>query len=134
MSQENVEVVRRLYELIDSRDFAAAFPELADPDLEVRVPPLYPDAPEVFRGLEGVERWFSMVDDVWAEWRFEPERFLDADPTVVVLARLIAEGVSSGIHLERDVAHIWTVEDGRAKSITVYLNQDEALEAAGLRE
>ena len=29
-------------------------------------------------------------------------------------ARLIAEGASSGVHLERDVAHVWSFERGRA--------------------
>ncbi len=134
MSQENVEVVRKLYELFASRDVAAAFPDHADPNLELRVPPLYPDTPEVFRGREGVESWIQMIDDAWAEWRFEPERYLDAGSIVVVLAQLIAEGESSGIHLEREVAHVWTLDNGRATSIRVYLDPAEALEAAGLRE
>ena len=134
MSEESVEVVRKLYELFDRRDLEAAFPDYADPNIELRVPPLYPDTPEVFRGREGIERWIAMIDEVWAEWRFEPERYLDTGSTVVVLTRLIAEGGSSGIHLEREVAHLWAVERGRATSVRVYLNQAEALEAAGLRE
>ncbi|MGZ5313469.1 MAG: nuclear transport factor 2 family protein [Solirubrobacterales bacterium] len=134
MSEENVDVVRKLYELFARRDLDAAFPDYADPSIELRVPPLYPDTPEVFRGREGIERWIAMIDEVWAEWRFELERYLEAGSTVVVLARLIAEGGSSGIHLEREVAHLWTFEGGRATSIRVYLNQAEALGAAGLRE
>lgn len=134
MSQENVQVTRKLYELFARRDLNAAFPDYADPRLELRVPPLYPDTPDVFRGREGIERWIAMIDEVWAEWRLEPERYLDAGSTVVVLARLIAEGGSSGIHLEREVAHLWTFEGGRATSIRVYLNQAEALEAAGFSE
>jgi ketosteroid isomerase-like protein len=134
MSQENVEVVRKLYEFFARRDVAAAFPDYADPNIELRVPPLYPDTPEVFRGLDGIEDWIAMIDEVWAEWRFEPERYIDAGSTVVVLARLVAEGVTSGIHLEREVAHLWALDNSRATSIQVYLNRAEALEAAGLRE
>jgi ketosteroid isomerase-like protein len=134
MSQANVDVARKLYELFARRDVAAAFPDYADPNLEIRVPPAYPDAPEVFRGLEGIETWIAMVDEVWAEWRFEPERYLDAGSSVVVLARLIAKGSTSGIHLERDVAHLWAFDAGRATSIQVYLNQAEALETAGIAE
>jgi ketosteroid isomerase-like protein len=134
MSEENVEVVRKLYGFFARRDVALAFPDHADPDIELRVPPLYPDTPEVFRGPEGVEDWIAMIDEVWTEWRFEPERYLDAGSTVVVLARLVAEGDSSGIHLEREVAHLWEVENGRATSIRAYLNPAEALEAAGLEE
>ncbi len=134
MSQENVEVVRKLYECFARRDVAAAFPDYADPDIELRVPPLYPDTPEVFRGLAGVEAWIAMIDEVWSQWRFEPERYLDAGSTVVVLARLVAEGGTSGIHLEREVAHLWTLDNGLATSIQVYLDRAQALEAAGLSE
>jgi ketosteroid isomerase-like protein len=134
MSEKNFAVVERLYALFASRDVAAAIPDYAAPNLELRVPPLYPDTPEVFRGREGIERWMRMIDEAWAEWRLEPERYLDAGSTVVVLARLIAEGGSSGIHLEREVAHVWTLEQGRAVSIRVYLDQAEALEAVGLSE
>jgi ketosteroid isomerase-like protein len=134
MSEQNVDVIRKLYEFFDSRDLEPAFPDYAHPDIELRVPPLYPDTPEVFRGREGVERWIAIIDEVWAEWRFEPERYLDGGSTVVVLTRLIAEGRTSGVHLEREVAHLWTVEAGCATSIRVYLNQAEALEAAGLSE
>ena len=134
MSQENVETVRKLYGFFARRDVAAAFPDYADPSLELRVPPIYPDTPGVFRGLEGVESWIAIVDEVWAEWRFEPERYLDAGSTVVVLARLVAEGDTSGIHLERQVAHVWTLDNKRATRIEVYLDPAEALEAAGLQE
>jgi ketosteroid isomerase-like protein len=133
VSDENVDVARKLYELFARRDIGAAFPDHAHPDFEFRVPPVYPDAPEVFRGPEGVEDWMAMIDEAWAEWRFEPERYLEAGSTVVVLARLVAEGGSSGIHLEREVAHLWSFDEGRATSLRVYLDRAEALKAAGLQ-
>jgi ketosteroid isomerase-like protein len=133
VSDENVEVARKLYELFARRDIAAAFPDYAHPEFEFRVPPAYPDAPEVFRGPAGVEDWMAMIDEAWAEWQFEPERYLEAGSTVVVLARLVAEGGSSGIHLEREVAHLWSFDKSRATSLRVYLDRAEALEAAGLR-
>jgi uncharacterized protein len=134
MSQENVEIVGRLYEFFARRDVEPAFPDYAAQDIELRVPPLYPDTPSVFRGRAGIEEWIAMVDEVWTEWRFEPERYLDAGSTVVVLARLIGEARASGVHLEREVAHVWTLEEGRATGIRAYLDRDEALEAAGLEE
>jgi ketosteroid isomerase-like protein len=132
MSHENVELVRWLYGLIADGDVESAFPEHAVDDFEVRVPPLYPDTPEVFRGRDGIAEWTAMIDEVWAEWRFVPERYFDAGETVVVFARLIATARTSGVHLEREVAHLWVVEEGRAISVQAYLERDEALEAAGL--
>ena len=104
------------------RDVAAAFPDLAPPDFEFRVPAVY-RAPGVFLGLEGIEDWMTMIDEAWAEWRFEPERYLEAGSTVVVLALLVAEGGSSGIHLEREVGHLWAFDKGRATGLRVYLDR-----------
>ena len=61
----------------------------------------------------------AMIDEAWAEWRFEPERYLEVGSTVVVLALLVAEGGSSGIHLQREVAHLWSFDKGRATSLRV---------------
>jgi hypothetical protein len=35
---------------------------------------------------------FAMLRDAWAEWRFEPERFIDAGDQVVVFVRVLAKG------------------------------------------
>jgi uncharacterized protein len=133
MSQENVEVVRKLYGLIAEGDVESAFPDYAVADIELSVPPLYPDTPDVFRGRAGIAEWTAMIDEVWAEWRFVPERYFDAGGTVVVFARLIATARTSGVHLEREVAHLWDVEEGRVTSIRAYLDRAEALEVAGLK-
>ncbi len=74
MSQENLEVVRKLYELFGRRDLGPAFPDYAHPEIELRVPPLYPDTPQVFHGREGVERWIAMIDEVAHLWEVERGR------------------------------------------------------------
>ena len=56
MSQENVELVRRQYELMDRGDLAAAMERIA-PDFELDLSSLYPDAP-ILRGLDELLRWF----------------------------------------------------------------------------
>jgi ketosteroid isomerase-like protein len=85
----------------------------------------------VLRGREGLKRWISTTREIWDEWRFEPERFLSAGDRVVVLVRVLARGAISGVRLDRETAHIWTLEDGRVTRCEVYLDRSEALEAAG---
>ena len=75
----------------------------------------------------------AMLQEAWSEWRFVPERFLDADDRVVVFARLVAVGLESGIPIELDTNHVWTIRDRRATSLCVYRDRSEALEAAGLQ-
>src|SRR5436190_18424969 len=94
MSEENVEVARRLYSLrpdaagIVRGDFDDVFLDYFDPDVEI-VPPLsYPDTESSYRGQEGVRRWFQQMDEIWDDWRLEAERFFDVGSRVVVFVRV----------------------------------------------
>jgi ketosteroid isomerase-like protein len=140
MSRENVELVQRSYRLLEelreARPYALerAFRECFDERLEVRIPDAYPEGAQVFRGREGLKRWVASTKEVWDEWRFERERFIDAGDQVVALVRVVARGGSSGVSLVRETAHLWTLRDLRVTRCEVYLDRSEALEAVGLRE
>ena len=144
MSQENVELVRRWYTLLpDLRDadpaddlaFAdRAFRDYLDEDFELWTPAGYPEGESRFRGREGVGQFWAMLRDTWSEWRFEVERLLDAGDKVVVLARLIARGRSSGVPIELPGANVVTLHDGRITSVRAYRDSSEALKAVGLEE
>ena len=104
MSQENVEVIRSLYEIgagdsfsVAPDEFDRAFRDYIDEQFEVRLPPDYPEGEPVFRGREGFDELLAMLGDTWGKWRFEPERFLDAGDRVVVFVRILAEGGASGV-------------------------------------
>jgi ketosteroid isomerase-like protein len=140
MSQENVEIVRTLYEL-GGDPFNAApdqvdrvFHDHLDEQFEVRLPSDYPEGEPVFRGRAGVEEMFAMLADTWGKWRFEPDRFVDAGDRVVVFLRILAEGGTSGVPIERETTHVWTIRGGRGMSMHAYRNRSQVLEAVGLRE
>jgi ketosteroid isomerase-like protein len=73
-----------------------------------------------------------MLRDAWAEWRFDPERFIDAGDRVVVLVRVLAKGSASGVPIELPDTHVHTLRDGRLISTCVYRDRSKAFEAAGL--
>jgi len=77
-------------------------------------------------------RYTAMLRDAWSEWRFEPERFIDAGDQVVVFGRVVAKGRGSGAPIERASAVVLTVRDGRIASSQVYPDRAEALKAVGL--
>lgn len=133
MSTENVELVRRVYELFERREIEGVLGLVTD-DFELRLPDIYPEGPETYRGHEGLRRWLAMVQDTWGEWRFEPERLIDADEQVVALVRIVAAGGASGVPVDRKVAHVWSLRAGKASMASVHLDRTEALEAAGLSE
>jgi len=144
MSQENVELVRRLYAeapfrlAIGPDDERAVLDRLFrdhfEEQLEIRMPADYPEGEQVLRGREGFAQLVGMLRETWTEFRFEAERFIDAGGRVAVFVRVLAEGGASGVATERKTAHIWTVRDGRLSSIQIYLDRAQALEAVGLRE
>ena len=128
-----VDVVRDAYRLIEDvqvgrrDDYEDAYPETFAESFELLLPPSYPEGEQVFRGREGLKRWIGSIREIWDEWRMEPERFLPADDRVVVLIRIIARGHLSGVELDRETAHIWTVADGRVTRCEVYFDRSEAL-------
>ena len=144
MSQENVELVRRVYSatpgLRDSdpaadREFLdRMLGDFFDADLTWHLPPEYPEGAQLARGRDGLRAFIAMLREAWSEWRFVPERFFDAGDRVLVFVHVVAVGRESGVPIDLETAHLWTIRAGRAESARIYRDRLEALEAAGLRE
>ncbi len=133
MSQENVDLVRRVLGLFNLRDVDGAM-EAAHEDVEMdwssAIGPLH----GVYRGRQQVrEAWASFLD-AWREVRWEPEEIIDVgDARLVVLTRARMRGLGSGADVEATAAQVWTVTEGRLKSVKLFESRDAALEAAGLK-
>jgi ketosteroid isomerase-like protein len=140
MSRESVELVEQVYALIplgiqttpDQVD--RLFRDYLDEQFELHLPPDYPEGEPVFRGRTGMTQFISMLQDTWVDWRFEPQQFLDAGERVVVSGRILAEGGSSGVPIELETLHVWTVRTGRATGMQVFRDRSEAFEAARLSD
>ena len=132
MSQENVEVVRKGYLAMNSRD-TEAFIALLDPDVELDGSRRTFDA-AVFRGHEGFRRIVSLQEEQWASMRIEPRDFIVAADAVVVPVRLVGVGAQSGAETTASAAHVWRFRNGKVVRMTIFQTQDEALEAVGLSE
>jgi ketosteroid isomerase-like protein len=137
--EDNVQLVRRSYRMLEDLRNDPDGPadrmlgELVDERFELHLPASYPEGAQVFRGPGGLKRWTLKTREIWDEWRFELERLLDAGDRVVVLVHVVAEGGLSGVHLERDTAHVWTLADGKVTRCEVFLDRSEALEELGLQ-
>ena len=130
MSQENVEIVRRIYEAFNERDFASGR-ELLDPDFEW-VPDRRDPAPPV-RGRDEVQRFLEDQIEVLG-MTVELERAIEKGDQVVALICVRGEGQASGVGIEIWVASLWTFRDGTPVRGQAYALRAEALEAAGLKE
>ena len=142
MSQENVELVRRWHAwLPDLRDLDPAdddatadraFRDYLDESFELRLAE-YPEGEPIFRGRQGLLQWIERLRGVWAEWRFEPERFIDTGDYVVVFLRIVARS-TSGLPLDVASTQVVTIRGGRIASIHAYRDRSQALKAAGLQD
>ena len=138
MSQENVEVVRRCFDLLN-RDGPGALDEiideLCDPEVEIlRAVGRLPDADvSRVRGREAVKAWFSELYGT-LDIRLEADEFIDAGDSVVVVFRQMVRGRGSGVELINRFAFAYGFRMGKVTSMDGYRTKREALEAVGLSE
>jgi ketosteroid isomerase-like protein len=129
VSRENVQLVRRAYEVFDT-DLDALL-RLLDPAIEW-VSPRDAIEPGVRRGHEGVRDAFAATAMAWEQPRHIAQDFMDAEDKVLVTVTFRAQGRGSGMDAERREFHVWTVSGGSVLRFQWFYRQDEALESAGL--
>jgi ketosteroid isomerase-like protein len=138
VSEENVEIVRRGYELLatarDESARRAIYAESVHPDAEFVPPVSYPDTEQSYRGVEEFLRFQQQIDEVWDDWRTDAERIFDAGDQVVVFVRVSGTAKQSGAPVAISTAHLLTVKDGRMARMEIFLDRREALKAVGLEE
>jgi ketosteroid isomerase-like protein len=136
MSQENVDLLRRMIETFNRGDLEAVI-ALADPPAEFEFVPsgvVIPDLADVQRGADAVRR---VAEVFWGEFdnpRFDAHEYIDAGDHVFVWTTLEGRGKHSGAETSWDVWSVWTVRDGRMVRWQTFTTRDAALEAVGLRE
>jgi ketosteroid isomerase-like protein len=131
MSQENVEVVRRSFDAWNRWDLEALRRMYAE---DAMVEAGITGFGRTFMGEDLIGRWAAEMRETWVEVRWELDRIIDADDVVVSFYRGIGIGRESGVEVVRDLTGIYRLHDGLTVFERVYLNREEALEAAGLSE
>jgi ketosteroid isomerase-like protein len=135
MSQENVEVVRRFYEA-ESKEGLWAAAEFAHPEVELVPTPDRPELP-VLRGVGALARqeWLREARRTWENWWVRVDQMIDApQDKVVVLSHLCGRSRGTGLKVELELNHLYTVAHGKIAGGEGYFTRKQALEAAGLRE
>ena len=134
MSQENVEIVRRVFEAFRAGDTERVL-EMVDPAIEwdLSRAATWPERP-VYRGYDDVLRFFAEWTGEWDDYEFDLEELLDAGERVVAVIRDGGRSKTAGIKLERRHSEVWTLRDGKVVRIDLFDTKAEALEALELRE
>jgi ketosteroid isomerase-like protein len=134
MSQENVEIVRRIYEEgLIYQDPERLVAELATPDIEYVNPP-YAIEPGIRRGPAEVARALRRAHELFASPRYVIDQLFDCGDAVVAALSFYALGRGSESEVVQEEVHTWTLRDGRIARFEWGRDREKALKAAGLEE
>ena len=131
MSQDNVEIVRRVYQALGGRDWDAVFHDM-HPDFEMttqRGP-----AAGTYRRREGAQGFLEDYVEGFGDMVWEPEEFSINGDLVVVLVTQRGRPKGGSVDIVVRNGHLWTVRDGTILSMKTFPDPNDALEAAGLSE
>ena len=134
MSQENVDVVRRMLQAFadGGLDAMAGF---WDPDIDWRAAEGAIDDVGEMHGLAAVRRYVQEGFDNFDDVSFVVEELRDVgDDRVLSIQRLKGRAKLSGIEIELRYAGVNAVRDGKIVQVRECLSVDEALKAVGLEE
>jgi ketosteroid isomerase-like protein len=130
MSRENVEIVLDAYARYNAGERT---PELWfwHSDAEYHAAREDPDT-AVHRGIDAIRRQFASWHEAYPDLRVE---ILDAEASgdkALLWVRFVGHGAASGIPLNMELAHLYTMRDGKAARVVEYMDRKKALVAAGL--
>jgi ketosteroid isomerase-like protein len=140
MSEQNVEIVRRLYRRVLAADrtfdpaTADVLPEFFHPDVHVRQMSEIIGTIGDFYGYEGIAASAAEMAGALSELAFVPEELHAGGDKVVAIASAHGTGRASGATVEWHGAHLFTLRHGRVIGWEVFDNPRDALEAARLPE
>ena len=133
MSQENVEIVRRVSDAYNRRDVGAMLGELHPevewhPWLQIQLG----GEATVYRGHDGVRKGIRELEEAFSEIQSEQTDFRDLGEQVVAIGHLRGRGNESGAMTESAIAWIVEFKSGKVIRVREYLDPKQALEAVGL--
>ena len=136
MSQENVEIVRASWDAWERGDMEGLF-ALYDP--EIVWDQSHYETVElsgaVYRGHDGVKRFFREWLAPWDNYYSRADDFIDAEDAVVVRAIQGGRGKESGVEVAaRPYWQVYWLRAGLIVRIEPYDSRARALEAVGLSE
>ena len=135
MSQENVEIAARWYEVATSKtDLLTAMSRtmsFCHPDVEWSAP----EVGRTYRGREGVKQRLEEWLESFGDYRYEIQRIIDCGGyEVLVGATEVGRGAKSGAEVRSTHYELLTFRDGLIVRIREYYDEAEAFEAAGLSD
>ena len=130
MSQENMTVIRGMYEYFSKGDVTSVLGQMHQ-HIEWREAEnfIYADR-NPYRGPQAVlEGVFMRLASEWADFKVMPEEWLDAGNHIVVLGTYSGRHKESSREVRAQFAHIWGVTHGRVVRFQQYTDTKQFADA-----
>ena len=126
MSQENVEIVRQVYRLVEAQGVDGLL-ELATDDVVWISDPNFPGGGR-FSGKGEVQGWLR---EIWIYERvsIDVEEIIDLDDRALAITRFHSVSADAP-PVEWPWCHLFTFREGRVSQLQAFMDRTEALEAA----
>jgi ketosteroid isomerase-like protein len=133
MSAQNIEIVRGAYDAFNHKGREEML-EFLHEDIVWDESDLPARRPGIYHGHEGVTRLLEENAVLWDNINVAIDEILEgADDKVIAFIRAGGTGRNTGVDVELASAQVWTMRDGKAAHVRLYLDREEALEAAGVQ-
>jgi ketosteroid isomerase-like protein len=131
MSEENVQIVKQVYEALNRGDWEAAFRD-AHSEFEL-ITQRGPTA-GTYRGTSVARQQVEEIFGPFESFAMEPEEFFESQDLVVSFVKVTSRPKGSSADIEVQNGHLWTIRGGTIHSLKTFPVREQALEAAGLSE
>jgi ketosteroid isomerase-like protein len=133
MSQENVELVRRMTQVWNERGWQGVADDgLLHPEIEYHDDPAWPEARSAYGTRALVQRFDEVLEAIGQRGHTTVEQTVAHGAHVVLVVQLTGEGTASQIPYAHRWGFVCRVRDGQVDYIQAYLDAAEALDAIGL--
>lgn len=130
MSQQNLELIRRYYRAWNGGGLDAVRGFWSD-DFQWHDAPGMPDA-GVYRGSEAVAAHFRDLEEILGDMEVHIAAMVPAGEEVFVQLRVHLGAPRGGLLLDGPIFETVSIKHGKLSRIRLFLEEREALEAAGL--
>ena len=134
MSQENVEIVRAQYASFQALggggDVRSHFLKFFASDAEY-----WPvEEIDAICGHDALIRYTERWLEDWESYREKVDEIIDGGELVMGAVTMHGRGMGSGVQVAQTMFHVFEIRSAKIARMREYLDREQALEAAGLRE
>src|SRR3954471_4431548 len=133
MSQENMEIVRQVFDAVGDRDHERLV-ELTDPEVVSRsfFAAFLPKGE--YRGHDGLRNYLKDLAESWESLRPELIDTVESDDVVVGVGRIRYRGKGSGLETQESAGWMLKFRGDKVIVFRAFRDPSQALDAVGLRE